>query len=129
MSRREETRRGTRIPAGSLLIIESDSRLSDKLASDFRRRGYTVECTDNLLRVQTYDLARVDFAIVDLWLRNGSGLDVIAEIKRRAPEIRIVVLTSHGSIATAVQATKLGADQYLTKPVDSDAIERILLAD
>ena len=57
------------------------------------------------------------------------GLDVIVDLKARAPDIRIVVLTGYGSIATAVQATKLGACDYLTKPVDIDALERAFLGD
>ncbi len=128
MMRGEERRRDASKP-GTLLIVEGDPRLADKLASDFQSRGYAVECAESLSRVQECDLDGVGFAIVELWLRDGSGLDVISEIKRRSRKVRVVVLTSRGTIETAVQATKLGAADYLTKPVDSDAIERALLAD
>ncbi len=72
------------------------------------------------------DVSRFLYAIVDLRLRQDSGLDVIQEIKSRSPDTHIVVLTGYGSIATAVQATKLGAAHYLTKPVDIDEVERSL---
>ena len=129
MSRKTPQRRNVSHPAGSLLIVEGDSRLSEKLANEFRHRGYAVACADSLAQVLECDLDQIGFAVVDLWLPNDSGLDVVAEIKRRAPKIRVVVLTSHGSIDTAVQATKLGAAQYLTRPVDTDTIEQVLLAD
>ena len=69
------------------------------------------------------------YAVVDLRLRSDSGLDAINLIKENSPHARIVVLTGYGSIATAVQATKLGATQYLTKPIEIDELERALLSD
>ena len=115
--------------AGSLLIVAGDSRLSDKLAGQFRHLGYAIECADSLSEFQECDLGEVGYAVVDLELRNGSGLEVIEELKRRSPEIRVVVLSNRTSIATAVQATRLGAAHYLTRPVDTASIERALLAD
>ena len=114
---------------GALLIVLGDSRMSDQLATEFRHRGYAVDCAESLAELLSCDLDEFDFAVVDERLRGGSGLDVVAEIKRRSPEIRVVVLTSRGSIDTAVEATKLGAAEYLTRPVDTDCIERGLIAD
>ena len=114
-------------PEGTLLIVEDDARFREALATEFADRGFSVECLENLAEVQTLDLEPVRYAIVDLRLRRDSGLDIITEIKNRSEDIRVVVLTGYGSIATAVQATKLGAAQYLTKPVDMDALERALL--
>ena len=111
---------------GTLLIVEDNARFADTLATELRDRGYTVEALDCLAAVEQADMTKFRYAIVDLRLRQDSGLDVIAEIRSRSPETRIVVLTGYGSIATAVQATKLGAAQYLTKPVDVDEIERAL---
>ncbi len=110
----------------TLLIVEDNSRFADTLATELRDRGYTVETLDCLAAVKQADMSKLRYAIVDLRLRQDSGLDVIKEIRSQSPDTRIVVLTGYGSIATAVQATKLGAAQYLTKPVDVDEIERAL---
>jgi len=68
------------------------------------------------------------YAVVDLRLTDGSGLDVVPEIRRAREDCRIVMLTGYGNIATAVAAVKAGAVDYLPKPVDADAVERALLA-
>ena len=111
----------------TLLIVDDNTRFSETLATEFRDRGYTVETLDGLAAVQQVDASRFRYAIVDLRLRQDSGLDVIQELRRQNEETRIVVLTGYGSIATAVQATKLGAAHYLTKPVEVDEIERALM--
>ncbi len=110
----------------TLLIVEDNIRFADTLATELRDRGYSVETLDSLAAVKEADLTRYRYAIVDLRLRQDSGLDVVKEIKSQSPDIHIVVLTGYGSIATAVQATKLGAAHYLTKPVDIDEVERSL---
>jgi len=113
----------------ALLVVEDDERFADTLATELRDRGYDVECLASLARVRETEIERFAYAVVDLRLRTDSGLDVIGVVKERNPGIRIVVLTGYGSIATAVQATKLGASQYLTKPVDIDELERALTTD
>jgi len=113
----------------SLLIVEDDPRFAETLATEFRDRGFDVECVASLAEVRGCDVERFAYAVVDLRLRHDSGLDVIGEIKGRSEETCVVVLTGYGSIATAVQATKLGASQYLTKPVDIDELERALTGD
>ena len=115
--------------APRLLVVEDDERFADTLATEFRDRGYEVSTLADRLSLSQVDAPQFDYAVVDLRLRDISGLDVIVDLKARAPEIRIVVLTGYGSIATAVQATKLGAIDYLTKPVDIDALERSFLGD
>lgn len=117
----EETKR--------LLIVEDDLRFADTLAAEFRDRGYEVDWVDTLQDVLSIKSPQYDYAVVDLRLRQDSGLDVIADLRKRVPGIVMVVLTGYGSIATAVRATKLGAVAYLTKPVDADQIERTLVAD
>ena len=109
-----------------LLIVEDNSRFADTLATELRDRGYEVENLDSLAAVRQSDTSKFRYAIIDLRLRQDSGLDVIREIRSQSEDTRIVVLTGYGSIATAVQATKLGAAHYLTKPVDVDEIERAL---
>jgi two-component system response regulator RegA len=112
-----------------LLIVEDDDRFSETLSAEFRDRGYVVDRATSLEELGRIDATGVGYAVVDLRLRSDSGLDAIATIKAHAPHARIVVLTGYGSIATAVQATKLGAIQYLTKPIEADELERALLSD
>jgi two-component system response regulator RegA len=70
-----------------------------------------------------------ELAVVDLRMPGGSGLDVVRELKALEPAMRILVLTGYGSIVTAVEAIKLGATNYLTKPADADEILNVLQAD
>jgi len=112
-----------------LLLVEDDQRFADTLATEFRDRGYEVDWLDSLGAVQESPALDYAYAVVDLRLRQDSGLDVIACIKERSPGTVIVVLTGYGSIATAVKATKLGATAYLTKPVDVDEVERAFSTD
>jgi two-component system response regulator RegA len=112
--------------APSLLIVEDNQRFADTLATELSDRGWMVRAVDSLNAVRESDISAIGHAIVDLRLRQDSGLDVIQAIKEQNPNAHIVVLTGYGSIATAVQATKLGAAHYLTKPVDIDEVERAL---
>ena len=109
-----------------LLIVEDDARFAETLATEFRDRGYRVECAEELSELHQLRCGDFDYAIVDLRLRRDSGLDAVSFIAESSPGTTIVVLTGYGSIATAVQATKLGAAHYLTKPVDIDDLERCL---
>ena len=110
----------------SLLIVEDDVRFADTLATEFRERGYRVDCVDGLDELRALGPLSCDYAIVDLRLRRDSGLDAIPLIRERAANARILVLSGYGSIATAVRAVKLGAFNYLTKPVDVDELEKAL---
>lgn len=114
---------------GSLLIVEDDQRFADTLAAEFRDRGYEVDWLDSLEAVRARQKLEYGFAVVDLRLRQDSGLDVITTIKERSPDTIVVVLTGYGSIATAVRATKLGATAYLTKPVEAEQVERAFFDD
>jgi two-component system response regulator RegA len=109
--------------APSLLIVEDDSVLRGRLARAFRERGYDVrEAPDGETALQ---LARVDppeHAVVDLRMPGLSGLDVVQGLKQAEPSTVVVVLTGYGSIATALEAVRLGATHYLTKPADADEI-------
>jgi two-component system response regulator RegA len=110
-----------------LLIVEDDQRFADTLAAEFRDRGYSVAHVDAIDPLRVLDLDGFGYAVVDLRLRRDSGLDAIAVIRERSPRTRVVILTGYASIATAVQAVKQGAVDYLTKPVDIDELERALL--
>jgi two-component system response regulator RegA len=107
----------------SLLIVEDDAVLRARLARAFRERGFEVrEAPDGETALE---LARNDppeHAVVDLRMPGLSGLEVVQALKQIDPSTIVVVLTGYGSIATALEAVKLGATHYLTKPADADEI-------
>lgn len=114
----------------TVLLVEDDDVLRSALARAFRRRGYEVcEATDvhgAVTRAREPGAPAPDAAVVDLKLPDGSGLAVVEALRQASAETRIVVLTGYASIATAVQAIKLGATHYLTKPATPDEICRAL---
>ncbi|BAF88102.1 two component transcriptional regulator [Azorhizobium caulinodans ORS 571] len=107
-----------------LLIVEDDASFARALRRSFERRGYEVRLTSSLEGVQSV-LSEVTpaYAVVDLKLAGGSGLECVKELHGRDGDMRIVVLTGFASIATAVEAIKLGACHYLAKPANTDDIE------
>ncbi len=107
----------------SLLLVDDDAVFRERLARSFRNRGYDVRTAG------TCDEARVsakqdspELAVVDLRMPGGSGLELVRDLKEIDPATKIVMLTGYGSIATAVDAVKLGATNYLPKPADADDI-------
>jgi two-component system, response regulator RegA len=113
----------------SLLIVEDDYSFLQRLAKALEQRGFIVSTAesvaDGLLQVEKVAPA---FAVVDMRLSDGNGLEVISALKRRRPDARGIILTGYGNIATAVNAIKLGAVDYLAKPVDADDVVAALLA-
>ena len=113
----------------SLLIVEDDFSFLQRLAKALEQRGFSVttaeSVSDGLLQVEK---AAPAYAVVDMRLADGNGLDVISALKRRRPDARGIILTGYGNIATAVNAVKLGAVDYLAKPVDADDVVAALLA-
>jgi len=112
----------------TLLIVEDDKPFMQRLARAMETRGFAVttaeSVADGLLQLETSLPA---FAVVDMRLTDGNGLDVISALKRRRHDARAIVLTGYGNIATAVNAVKLGAVDYLAKPVDADDVAHALL--
>ena len=112
----------------SLLIVDDDKSLLQALARAMEGRGFTVTTAesvrDGLLQVEKASPA---FAVVDMRLGDGNGLDVISAIKKRRPEARAIILTGYGNITSAVNAVKLGAVDYLAKPADADDVTAALL--
>ena len=105
----------------TLFIIEDDKPFRERLTTSFQRKDFTVTAAAS--KKEALDVLagnNFNYAIVDLRLGDGSGLDVIKVIKEQNPECRTVMLTSYGNIATAVSSVKLGADDYLTKPANID---------
>jgi two-component system response regulator RegA len=113
----------------TLLIVEDDKAFLTRLARAMEARGFTVtvaeSVADGLLQVEK---APPFYAVVDMRLGDGNGLDVISALRKRRPEAHGVVLTGYGNIATAVNAVKLGAIDYLAKPADADDVVNALLA-
>jgi len=109
----------------SLVIIEDDAAFARTLRRSFERRGYQVRAAENLeaLRALLAEGYRPGFAVVDLKLGGGSGLACVQVLRATDAVMRIVVLTGFASIATAVEAIKLGASDYLAKPATTDEIE------
>src|SRR5213079_2993485 len=113
----------------TLLIFDDDAPLCQRLARAMERRGFVVATADGVASGVAAATAHPPaFAVVDLRLGDGSGLDIVSALRERRPGARIVVLTGYGNIATAVAAVKAGALDYLPKPADADAVERALLA-
>jgi two-component system response regulator RegA len=113
----------------SLLIVEDDKSFLQRLARAMESRGFEVttaeSVSDGLLEVERTAPA---FAVVDMRLGDGTGLDVISALKSRRPDARAIILTGYGNIATAVNAVKIGAVDYLAKPADADDVVAALLA-
>jgi two-component system, response regulator RegA len=107
----------------SLLIVEDDDRLRGRLVRALAERGFeTREAGDVPSALAAAREDSPEYVLVDLRMPGGSGLDVVREVKAIDPATTVVVLTGYGSIATAVEAVRLGAAEYLTKPADVDQI-------
>lgn len=109
--------------SGSVLLVDDDERLRERLARAFSERGYTVHTAGDhaaaLDRARAYPLAR---AVVDLRMPGPNGLVVVQDLLALHPQLAIVIVTGYGSIATAVEAMRLGVVDYLTKPAHADQI-------
>ena len=113
----------------SLLLVDDDKPFLTRLARAMEGRGYAVRIADSVAAgIAAVEEAAPAFAVIDLRLGDGNGLDVIARLKERRPDARGVVLTGYGNIATAVSAVKLGAFDFLAKPADADEIHSALAA-
>ncbi|WP_298687832.1 response regulator transcription factor [uncultured Sphingomonas sp.] len=107
-----------------LFVVEDDSAFAHTLGRSFERRGYRVALAADPVELEALLATQTpDFAVVDLKLGNASGLACVQTLHEQDPDTVIVVLTGYASIATAVQAIKLGATSYLAKPADTDDIE------
>lgn len=113
----------------SLLLVDDDEPFLRRLAKAMEKRGFKPECAGSVAAGKAVATARPPaYAVVDLRLEDGNGLDVVEVIRDRRPDARIVVLTGYGAIATAVAAVKIGATDYLSKPADANDITAALLA-
>ena len=116
-------------PDSTLLLVDDDEAFVRRLAKAMEKRGFNVETAQSVAEGKTIVTARPPaYAVVDLRLEDGNGLDVVEALRERRPESRIVVLTGYGAIATAVAAVKIGATDYLAKPADATDVTNALLA-
>ena len=112
----------------TLLLVDDDEPFLKRLAKAMEKRGFSVETAGSVVAGKAIATARPSaYAVVDLRLEDGNGLDVVETLRERRPDSRIVVLTGYGAIATAVAAVKIGATDYLSKPADANDIVNALL--
>ncbi|MGB1005674.1 MAG: ActR/PrrA/RegA family redox response regulator transcription factor [Thalassobaculaceae bacterium] len=112
----------------SLLILDDDAPLRNRLARAMESRGFEVITAETVSEgISLAQQTPPAFAVLDMRLADGSGLDVVSALRDAREDARIILLTSYGNIATAVAAVKAGAVDYLPKPADADTIAAALL--
>tara|TARA_Y100001970_G_scaffold283363_1_gene398277 strand:- start:664 stop:1296 length:633 start_codon:yes stop_codon:yes gene_type:complete len=113
----------------SLLILDDDDPLRGRLSRAMEKKGFIVKEAKTVVEgLEIVKETPPNFAVVDLRLEDGNGLDVIKELSKKKSDSRIVMLTGYGNLPTAVAAVKAGAIDYIAKPVDADDVESALLA-
>ena len=116
-------------PDRSLLILDDDEPFLRRLGRAMEKRGFEVTGVDSVAAARAVVASRPPaYAVVDLRLEDGNGLEVVGALRQRRPDARIVVLTGYGAIASAVAAVKIGATDYLAKPADANDVTAALLA-
>mgnify|MGYP006244777991 FL=1 len=106
-----------------LLIIDDDLPFRERLSRSMEKKGFIVESAANFKdSINKVEQNKFDYAVVDMRLEDGSGLELIKEIKKISPDTQSLLLTGYGNIATAVAAIKSGAIDYLPKPAEIDQI-------
>ena len=113
----------------SLLIVDDDNPLRDRLARAMEKKGFSVVQAESVKQgINSAKNSPPAFAVVDLRLGDGSGLEVVKAIQKLKKDSRVVMLTGYGNIPTTVAAIKAGAIDYIPKPADADDVENALLA-
>ncbi|MBD1109170.1 ActR/PrrA/RegA family redox response regulator transcription factor [Pelagibacterales bacterium SAG-MED50] len=114
----------------SLLIVDDDNPFRERLSRAMEKKGFEVIQAESVKKgIELVNSKKLGFAVVDLRLGDGNGLEVVKEIQNTNSESRIIMLTGYGNIPTAVAAIKEGAIDYLAKPADAEDVEKALLAD
>ena len=114
----------------SLLLVDDDNPFRERLARAMEKKGFEVIQAEGVKKgIDAVKSKKPAFAVVDLRLNDGNGLEVVKQIQDSNENSRIVMLTGYGNIPTAVAAIKEGAIDYLAKPADADDVEKALLAD
>jgi two-component system, response regulator RegA len=110
----------------TVLVVEDDTFLRERLVRAFNDRGLLARGAATVKEALPDTEEGPEYAVVDLRIGDDSGLEVVRQLLAKDPGTRVVMLTGYGSIATAVEAMRLGAVHYLTKPADADDILRAL---
>lgn len=114
----------------SLLLVDDDEPFLKRLARALEKRGFEPQTAESVAEGKALAIAHPPaYAVIDLRLEDGNGLDVVETVREKRPDARIIVLTGYGAIATAVAAVKAGATDYLSKPADANDVMNALLAD
>jgi two-component system response regulator RegA len=130
MQAQTESRKTVIAHERSLLIVDDDKVFCDRLARAMSSRGFATATASGVEdALAALAIALPSFAVIDLKLADGSGLDVMRALKARNPDARAIILTGYGAIATAVLAMKLGAFDYLAKPVNADEVAAALASE
>jgi two-component system response regulator RegA len=113
----------------SLLVLDDDAAFRQRLARAMEKRGFEPVMAESIAEGLAIVHSKPPaYAVVDLRLEDGNGLDVVEALREVRPDSKVVVLTGYGAIATAVAAVKIGATDYLSKPTDADDVEKALLS-
>ena len=119
-------------PAGDapiLILVDDDAPLRRSLQRALERRGFQVYAAESLKAgINLAHSVKPEYAVIDLRLEDGSGIELVRRLRELHPKVRVVILTGYGNIATAVAAVKAGAVDYLAKPADADDVINALLA-
>ena len=114
----------------SLLIVDDDNPFRERLARAMEKKGFQVSQAEGVKKgIDLIKTKKPAFAVVDLRLGDGNGLEIVKELQNSNNRCKIIMLTGYGNIPTAVAAIKEGAIDYLSKPADADDVEKALLAD
>ena len=117
------------LPDKSLLLLDDDAPLRIRLGRALEQRGFEVTLVGSVAEaLQAVRGQAPAFAVLDMRLEDGTGLKAVEAVRDARPDAKIIMLTGYGNIATAVQAVKAGAVDYLSKPADADDVVRALLA-
>jgi len=117
-------------PLPSLLLVDDDRPFLQRLGRAMESRGFAVTLAESVDEgLSAIQNTVPDYAVVDMRLGDGNGLDVVSALQEKNAQARVVVLTGYGNIATAVTAVKLGAVDYLAKPADADDVQAALMQD
>ena len=113
----------------SLLIVDDDNPFRERLSRAMEKKGFKVTQAEGVKKGLEYlKISKPAFAVIDLRLNDGNGLEVVKELQIKNTKSRIIMLTGYGNIPTEVAAIKHGAIDYLAKPADADDVEKALLA-
>ncbi len=113
----------------SCLVVDDDQPFRTRLGRAMEKRGFVVTLAGSVAEAnQALNESPPAYAVVDLRLDDGDGIEIVNKLHERRPDARAVILTGYGNITTAVAAVKAGAIDYLSKPADADDVQKALLA-